>query len=1196
MANVESDDDLEGFFDSFDRLDTHILNLDQHVQQERILNSSADDSSCVSLADAFRRNTEQNNPTGAATSPSTVNSSDRVGAGKSQRKKLKRPREEGSALYNRDSSTNRQEPAQPLASGSSSPALLWDCSRCTLLNASVTSHCAACGAPRSPLPSSRRKGERDGSASLIEIACPQCTYINKITKGKTRARCEMCETALPRDALVSSRMVSLSTRSEGHYTPTTEPKSKEKKTGLVISSSSARSDLEESSSESTSLGDSDDDEESISSFSSSSSYNCTNDGDESESSAETPSPETAGESSDALVDFLQQLTSFSDATDLPCAPVPESMASCGQLQPFQLQGLYWLLSREKRQVSIMAAPSPSSTMPSLTPSSGVASSEAQPRESMCNGTGDLHENHAVATFMDMNEDQNMDPSSTASGLDKVRGGILADFMGLGKTRTLISLCESTRDRGRRSSHVSGSEVVTGATLVVAPTSLVGQWIAEIRECVRPAPRILHYHGHQRKRKSFFQIAEDYDYVFVSYQTLRAEAFPVRSRGVCAQEGKNVGRIGATRPSPFASSTSGEGSSPRVRSLSPHFNLTGEDSRDSKMRDNIFRNSSPLGHLFMIKWNRIILDEAHYIRNSRSKLCRSCFLLSSGTRWVVSATPIQNSVNDVFPLLQFLQVPLFADVKWWNREIIEYLRHDFKHPRPITALRLLFSSLALRRLPSTKINGTPILNLPPISVESVRVRLSRVEKQFYSSVYTQSTTKMQRLTEASSQTSAVSSAHGSQQQQVFRTAFEMLIRCRQACLHPYIVVAALRRIRVGLYSQDLGETKEGTDNGGTFLFSGVGSSQNDHLSSSNPQEEARKKAVLEKEVMHFIDKKLLRMLKKTARERQIGRPDSNEENSVVVKDLISSHFVQELIQALREHTLQDQECLICLEEMNAPGILPCGHTFCYDCVSHAVEVAHRCPTCKHPTTVKKILPVPEDLLNLQPYGVRASSIKSVSSYSETDVFRLSLTHDISQYANWPLSFSSKTEELLRCLQRIPSGEKCIIFSSFTSYLFYLKHYLDTKTRFNSAVLVGSLSLTQKNKVLERFRSPVFADEESTEDLLGPPTILLATITACGVGLNLACANHGFIMDPTYNPGVEVQAIHRMHRMGQTKPVKVLKFLGDETVELKVEQLCKLKGSMHSCCFGEDRISGSSLPSPSSGRSYRLTAEELRMLFS
>ena len=71
------------------------------------------------------------------------------------------------------------------------------------------------------------------------------------------------------------------------------------------------------------------------------------------------------------------------------------------------------------------------------------------------------------------------------------------------------------------------------------------------------------------------------------------------------------------------------------------------------------------------------------------------------------------------------------------------------------------------------------------------------------------------------------------------------------------------------------------------------------------------------------------------------------------------------------------------------------------------------------------------------------------------------------------------------------------------------------------------------------------------------VFLISIKAGGVGLNLTEADYVFILDPWWNPAVEMQAIDRTHRIGQTKNVFIYKFITKDTVEEKILALQKRK---------------------------------------
>ena len=77
-------------------------------------------------------------------------------------------------------------------------------------------------------------------------------------------------------------------------------------------------------------------------------------------------------------------------------------------------------------------------------------------------------------------------------------------------------------------------------------------------------------------------------------------------------------------------------------------------------------------------------------------------------------------------------------------------------------------------------------------------------------------------------------------------------------------------------------------------------------------------------------------------------------------------------------------------------------------------------------------------------------------------------------------------------------------------------------------------------------------EELENFRSDPlkTVCLVSLRAGAYGLNLTCASQCVILDPFWNPFVEAQAIDRIHRIGQVKPVKVHRIVISETVEDRI----------------------------------------------
>jgi len=140
-------------------------------------------------------------------------------------------------------------------------------------------------------------------------------------------------------------------------------------------------------------------------------------------------------------------------------------------------------------------------------------------------------------------------------------------------------------------------------------------------------------------------------------------------------------------------------------------------------------------------------------------------------------------------------------------------------------------------------------------------------------------------------------------------------------------------------------------------------------------------------------------------------------------------------------------------------------------------------------------------------------------------------------------SSKVDLLIETLdQVVADGHKALVFSQWTALLDRVEPLLrDVKIDFER--LDGSTR--DRAGVVHRFQS---------DD--GPP-VMLISLRAGGVGLNLTAADHIFLLDPWWNPAVEDQAADRAHRIGQERPVLVTRLVAQDTVEERILALQQQK---------------------------------------
>ncbi|XP_055579218.1 helicase-like transcription factor isoform X2 [Falco biarmicus] len=141
-----------------------------------------------------------------------------------------------------------------------------------------------------------------------------------------------------------------------------------------------------------------------------------------------------------------------------------------------------------------------------------------------------------------------------------------------------------------------------------------------------------------------------------------------------------------------------------------------------------RGDSPL---HKVKWLRIVLDEGHTIRNPNAQQTKAALNLEAHRRWVLTGTPIQNSVKDLWSLISFLKLKPFTDREWWHRTIQRPV--TMGAPGGLGRLQSLIRTITLRRTKTSKVNGKPILELPERRVLIQYVTLTEEERQIYQSV-------------------------------------------------------------------------------------------------------------------------------------------------------------------------------------------------------------------------------------------------------------------------------------------------------------------------------------------------------------------------------------------------------------------------------------------------------------------------------
>ncbi|KAF2441419.1 hypothetical protein P171DRAFT_474960 [Karstenula rhodostoma CBS 690.94] len=254
------------------------------------------------------------------------------------------------------------------------------------------------------------------------------------------------------------------------------------------------------------------------------------------------------------------------------------------------------------------------------------------------------------------------------------GGLVADPMGLGKTLTMIALVATDLNDpklGRGSLNAGEDDRPTvNATLIIVPQPLLSTWEQQISEHVLPGAMRSCRH-HGKDRIGHIQDIAGMNIVLTTYHTLSADW----------SNNNDARRI-----------------------------------------------------MFSVRWRRIILDEAHLIRNMKTRMARALCNLEATSRWAVTGTPIQNHLSDLSGLLKFIRAYPYDDTKTFGADFTSLWKaHDDR--KAVHRLRYLASCLILRR-------SKTAIKLPARHDVKCQVEFSKDERKLYDDVRHQAIRKIE----------------------------------------------------------------------------------------------------------------------------------------------------------------------------------------------------------------------------------------------------------------------------------------------------------------------------------------------------------------------------------------------------------------------------------------------------------------------
>ncbi len=655
---------------------------------------------------------------------------------------------------------------------------------------------------------------------------------------------------------------------------------------------------------------------------------------------------------------------------------------------------------------------------------------------------------------------------------QVLGGILADMMGLGKTLSILSLIVQTLDneandwakltpqptddyrdlcptrKGKTAlPKIEPTPLVRNskATLLVSPLSTIANWEEQIKQHIKPGTlKYYIYHGANRIKCS--KRLSEYDLVITTYGSVASE-----------------------------------------------FN------HRSKKKQGIY----PLEE---INWFRIVLDEAHMIREQSTQQSKAICRLAAQRRWAVTGTPVQNRLEDLGALMTFLRIKPFDE----KGGFAQYIMGPFKmcDPEILPKLRLLVDSITLRRLKDR-------IDLPARHDHLVKLDFSAEERMIYDIFAKNANDRVKVITGRSEKSLGGKS---------YVHILQSILRLRLICAH----------------GRDL------------------------------------------------LGEEDMKVMSGLSKDSAIELDDDEEDNSPG----LSSQQAYDMYNLMKETNAD--VCLTCGHKIGPNDVAdsdtepkdeiigyltPCYHLFCNTCiVGYKTQMEYTaqgqsqagCHFCQQWIKLSYFAlrqggVDEEEVSRLKAKG-HARHGKDIENYSGPHTKTKALIHDLLQ--------NNVESELIPDQPPI----KSVVFSGWTAHLDLIQLALN-ENNIKYTRLDGKMSRTARGAALDSFR----------ED----PSILviLVSISAGGLGLNLTTANKVYVMEPQYNPAAEAQAVDRVHRLGQKREVETVRYVMNDSFEEKMLELQDKKKKLASLSMDSD----SKATRMDKAEAARKRLEDLRSLF-
>ncbi len=565
-----------------------------------------------------------------------------------------------------------------------------------------------------------------------------------------------------------------------------------------------------------------------------------------------------------------------------------------------------------------------------------------------------------------------------------------------------------------------------------------------------------------------------------------------------------------------------------------------------------------------EWMYLVLDEAHHIKNFQSQRWQTLLRFPSQRRLLLTGTPLQNSVMELWSLMHFLMPNMFqsqAQFKDWFAKPLGSIVSDegtTNARESVDKLHEILRPFLLRRL-----KRDVEKSLPPKEEHVQKCQLSKRQRQLYEDFLSRSDTQ------------------DTLQSGDFFGVMGVLMQLRKVCNHPDLfegrpilspfamkpVFYPLPALVMGMKSQSACTRLDLS-----LLSLDLATDELNGWSGEWHSKEVRRLSAVP-----MIVEKLSNVQDQTVTPTR-GRTKRTTEASVEAARRIAAfrkavlrHQAQLTSLKVRKRALlgEDKISIAC---MTPSSLLANSRRRSWDnsfssniCLTKTLEsvvqgargIFERFVCCIRKVTAPAVelrfagddtyqwkqRALGQDLATL------ASPLRTL--FRTTEV-RSSVTLPDARLVQWDCGKLQVLSVLLRKLKR--NSSRVLIFSQMTKVLNILESFLNLHAH-RYLRLDGATKTGERQRIVERFNtdSRIFC--------------MILTTRAGGVGINLTGADTVIFYDTDYNPAIDAQAQDRVHRIGQKKPVHIYRLVSEKTVEENILRRANEKRTLESLVISE-----------------------------